>query len=60
MVNKFILHQKNWVTSMSIHPLPYVLITPSNVQATGEVYNYPSFQPFFVARWKSEGVKVNA
>ena len=59
MVNKFVLHKKNWVTNMSIHPLPYTLITPANVQATGEVYKWASFQPFFVNRWKSEGVKVN-
>jgi len=58
MVNRFILHKKNWVTNMNIHPLPYTLITPQNVQATGDVYKWPSFQPFFVKRWKSEGVKV--
>jgi ABC-type sugar transport system substrate-binding protein len=59
MVNKFVLHKKNWVTPMSVHPLPYTLITPANVQATGDVYKWPSFKPFFVKRWKSEGVKVN-
>ena len=60
MVNKFLLKKKNWVTNMSIHPLPYTLITPDNVQATGDVYKWPSFQPFFTKRWKSEGVKVNS
>ena len=58
MVNHFILHKKNWVTNMNVHPLPYTLITPQNVQATGDVYKWPSFQPFFVKRWKAEGVKV--
>jgi ABC-type sugar transport system substrate-binding protein len=59
MVNKFVLHKKNWVTSESIHPFPYTLVTPGNVQATGDVYNYPSYQPFFTKRWKAEGVKVS-
>jgi hypothetical protein len=43
---------------VNIHPFPYTLITPDNVQATGNVYKYQSYQPFFVKRWKSEGVKV--
>ncbi len=58
IVNKFVLHKKNWLTNMNIHPLPYTLITPSNVQATGDVYKWPSFKPFFVNRWIAEGVKV--
>jgi ABC-type sugar transport system substrate-binding protein len=58
IVNKLVLHKKNWVTNVNIHPFPYTLITPDNVQATGNVYKYQSYQPFFVKRWKSEGVKV--
>ncbi|HVX21035.1 MAG TPA: substrate-binding domain-containing protein [Acidimicrobiales bacterium] len=58
-VNKFVLKKKDWITSMSIHPLPYVLVTPQNVQSSGTTYHYPSFQPFFVKRWKSEGVTVH-
>jgi ABC-type sugar transport system substrate-binding protein len=58
-VNKFILKKSNWITSQSIKPLPYALVTPNNVQATGDTYPYPSFEPFFVQRWKAEGVKVN-
>jgi ABC-type sugar transport system substrate-binding protein len=58
--NKFLLHKKKWVVSESIHPFPYTLITPDNVQATGDVYNYPSYQPFFVKLWKSEGIKIHS
>jgi ABC-type sugar transport system substrate-binding protein len=58
IVNKFVLHKKNWITPVSIHPWPYVVVTPANVRATGDVYNYPSYRPFFVKHWKSEGVKV--
>jgi ABC-type sugar transport system substrate-binding protein len=58
IVNKLVLHKKNWITNIKIHPFPYTLITPDNVQATGNVYNYPSYQPFFVKLWKKEGVKV--
>lgn len=57
--NKFLLHKKNWVVSESIHPFPYTLVTPENVQATGDVYNYPSYQPFFVKLWKSEGITIH-
>ncbi len=60
MVNKFDLKKANWVTKESIHPFPYALVTPANVQATGTTYHYPSYQPFFTARWKAEGVKVNS
>jgi ABC-type sugar transport system substrate-binding protein len=59
MVNKFDLKKSDWIASESIHPFPYVLITPENVQATGTVYNYPSYQPFFTSLWKKEGVKVS-
>lgn len=59
MVNKFVLKKQNWVTPESIHPFPYVLVTPENVQPTGDVYQYPSYQPFFTNRWKQEGVKVS-
>lgn len=57
--NKFLLHKKNWVVSESIHPFPYTLVTPQNVQATGDVYKYPSYQPFFVKLWTSEGIKIH-
>jgi ABC-type sugar transport system substrate-binding protein len=60
IINKFVLHKKNWVTPTSVHPWPYALITPATVQATGDVYNYPSYKPFFAKRWKSEGVKVKS
>ena len=59
MVNKFDLKKSDWVTKESIHPFPYVLVTPENVQATGTTYNYPSYQPFFTSLWEKEGVKVN-
>ncbi len=57
-VNKFILKKTDWLTSQSIHPLPYTLVTPANVQASGDTYPYAPFQPFFVQRWQSQGVKV--
>ena len=59
IVNKFVLHQKNWITPVSVHPWPYVVVTPADVQPTGQVFRYASYQPFFVKRWKAEGVKVN-
>lgn len=59
VVNKYILKEKNWITPVSVHPWPYTVVTPQNVQATGDVYKYPSYQPFFVKRWESEGVKVS-
>lgn len=59
VINKFILKKSHWITPVSIHPWPYTVVTPANVQATGDVYKYPSYQPFFVKRWKSEGVKVS-
>jgi ABC-type sugar transport system substrate-binding protein len=59
IVNKFVLHKKNWVTPVSVHPWPYVVVTPNSVQATGTVYKYPSYKPFFTKRWKSEGVKFH-
>jgi ribose transport system substrate-binding protein len=59
MVNKLVLKKKDWVTKESIHPFPYVLVTPQNVQATGTTYQYPSYQPFFTGLWKKEGVKVS-
>ena len=59
IVNKFVLHQKNWITPVSVHPWPYLVVTPANVQASGDVYNYPSYKPSFVKRLKAEGVKVN-
>jgi ABC-type sugar transport system substrate-binding protein len=58
-VNKFLLKKSDWVTNESIHPFPYTLVTPENVQATGTTYNYPSYQPFFTSLWQKEGVKVN-
>jgi ribose transport system substrate-binding protein len=58
-VNKLILKKSVWVTNENIHPFPYALVTPENVQATGTTYNYPSYQPFFTSLWQKEGVKVN-
>ena len=58
MANKFVLKKADWVTKESIHPFPYVLVTPENVQPTGDTYNYPSYQPFFTSLWEKEGVKV--
>jgi ABC-type sugar transport system substrate-binding protein len=59
LVNKFVLKKANWITSESIHPLPYVLVTPKNVPS-GSSYPYAPFQPFFQQRWTSEGVSANA
>ena len=58
MVNKFDLKKTSWIASESVHPFPYALVTPENVQSTGTTYNYPSYQPFFTSLWKKEGVKV--
>ena len=58
IANKNLLHKSKWITAQSIHEFPYVLLTPTNVQATGDVYKYPSYKPFFTSLWKSEGIKV--
>jgi ribose transport system substrate-binding protein len=58
LVNKFVLHKTNWITSESIHPLPYVLVTPKNAPA-GSSYPYKPYQPFFAKRWTGEGVSLN-
>ncbi len=58
-VNKFDLHKTDWVASEAVHPAPYIVLTPQNVPATGDTYNYPSFEPSFVKLWTSEGVKVS-
>lgn len=60
LVNKFLLKKANWVTDMSVKPLPYQLVTPDNVPATGTSLNYTPFQPFFINRWKSEGVTISS
>jgi len=58
-VNKFILKKTDWVANVSIHPFPYTLVTPQNVQPAGTTYNYPSYQPFFTSLWQKEGVKLD-
>lgn len=58
LINKFVLKKAKWITPMSIHPLPYALVTPQNVQAKGNTYHYPSFQAFFLKRWRSEGIAL--
>ena len=57
LVNKFVLHKSNWITKESIHPLPYVLVTPKNVPS-GNSYPYKPFAPFFQHRWTAEGVSL--
>lgn len=59
LVNKFLLQKSDWVTDMSVKPLPYQLITPDNVPASGTTLDYESFQSFFFDRWKSEGVSLS-
>jgi ABC-type sugar transport system substrate-binding protein len=58
LVNKFTLSKSDWITDMSIKPLPYTLVTPANVQATGTTYAYEDFAPFFLNRWKTEGINI--
>jgi ribose transport system substrate-binding protein len=60
LVNKFVLKKADWLTDMSIKPLPYALITPETVQESGDTYGYEPFQPFFVNRWTQEGVKLQS
>jgi ABC-type sugar transport system substrate-binding protein len=57
LVNKFVLHKSNWITSESFHPLPYVLVTPKNVPS-GSSYPYKPFMPYFASRWTAEGVSL--
>lgn len=58
LVNKLLLNKEDWVTDMSINPLPYVLMTPENVPAEGDVWPYEPFDPFFVELWTSQGVTL--
>ena len=60
LVNKFLLNKSDWVTDMSIKPLPYTLVTPDNVPASGTTMPYEDFQSFFFDRWKSEGAAVSS
>lgn len=60
LVNKFVLNKSDWITKTSVKPLPYKLITPDNVPATGTTLDYESFENFFLARWKKEGVDLSA
>lgn len=60
LVNKFLLNKSDWVTDMSVKPLPYQLVTPDNVPASGTTLNYEPFEPFFLNRWKSEGVSLTS
>ena len=59
LVNKFLLNKTEWITPMDVHPLPYVLVTPENVPATGDTWPYEDFAPFFTDRWQGEGVAVS-
>jgi len=58
LVNKLVLNKSDWVTDMSVKPLPYKLVTPETVPATGTTMDYEPFEPFFLDRWKSEGVPL--
>jgi ABC-type sugar transport system substrate-binding protein len=58
LVNKLVLNKADWVTDMSVHPLPYVLVTPQNVPAQ-DAWPYEDFSPVFQERWKGEGVTLN-
>ena len=58
LVNKWLLDEEDWVTDMSIHPLPTALITPADVP-DGEAYPWEPFEPFFVERWTKAGVELN-
>lgn len=57
LINKWILEEDDWVTSMDIKPLPVVLMTPADAP-DGDEYPWEPFEPFFVERWKGEGVTV--
>ncbi len=58
LVNKWILEEEDWVTDMSIKPLPTALITPADVP-DGDAYPWEPFEPFFVERWTKAGVELN-
>ncbi len=58
LVNKWILEEEDWVTDMSIKPLPTALITPADVP-DGDAYPWEPFEPFFVERWTTAGVELN-
>ena len=58
LVNKWILEEEDWVTDMSIKPLPTALITPADVPE-GDAYPWEPFEPFFVERWTAAGVELN-
>lgn len=51
LVNKFVLEESDWVTDMSIKPLPLELFTPANVPST-DYAEWEPFEPFFVDRWE--------
>ena len=57
LVNKLVLKKSDWAADPSIHPLPYVVITPANVPS-GDTYPYADFAPFFQDRWKTDGITL--
>ncbi len=57
LVNKLVLNKSDWAVDPSIHPLPYVVVTPQNVPAT-DSWPYADFAPFFQARWKADGITL--
>jgi len=57
LVNKLVLNKSDWVVDPSIHPLPYVVVTPKNVPST-DSWPYDDFAPFFKARWQAAGITL--
>jgi len=55
LVNKLVLNKSDWAVDPSIHPLPYVVVTPENVPST-DSWPYEDFAPFFQERWKTAGL----
>lgn len=57
LVNKLVLNESDWAVDPSIHPLPYVVVTPENVPST-DSWPYEDFAPFFQERWKAAGLAL--
>lgn len=58
LVNKWIAEEEDWVTDMSVKPLPTALMTPSDVPE-GDSYPWEEFEPTFVERWEKAGAELN-
>lgn len=66
LVNKLCLNKStDWQVKQSEKPLPVRVFVAGSTNAdnqvpTGDYYDWPAFAPYFLDKWKGEGVQVTA